>query len=155
MNIMPPLFLNTKKPQQVVSERRLEAFVGTPPARLLIITGIAMPALESNGQLDGQEITIDLNARANTRDPKYAATVGLASIYNSDSDLLFATDDVKVITGCNLELLLVCNIAVLGDYSVLNRFAYQATVFLEADTATIAGSIRWNPHFLMVAGPEQ
>lgn len=28
-------------------------------------------------------------------------------------------------------------------------------MFLEADTATIAGSIRWNPHFLMIAGPEQ
>src|SRR2546423_15717651 len=126
MNIMSPLSLNSLNTDQVVNARTLEAFVGTPPRRLLIFTGIAMPALRSNGQLDGQEVTIDLNERSNTRDPKYAATVGLASIYNSDSDLLFATDDVKVITGSNLELLLVCNIAVLGDYSVLNRFAYQA-----------------------------
>ena len=154
MNIMPPLFLNSLNPDQVVSPRMLEAFVGTPPGRLLIFTGIAMPALESNGQVDGQEVTIDLNARANTREPKYAATVGLASIFNSDSDLIFATDDVKVITGPNLELFLVCNIAVMGDRSVLNRFAYQATVFLDADSGTIAGTIRWNPHFLLFAGPE-
>ena len=155
MNIMPPLFLNSLNTDQVVNARMLEAFVGTPPNRLLIFTGIAMPALESNGQLDGQEVTIDLNARSNTRDPQYAATVGLASIYNTDSDLIFATDDVKVITGKDLELLLVCNIAVMGDRSVLNRFAYQATVFLQADSGTIAGTIRWPSHFLIFAGPEQ
>jgi hypothetical protein len=154
MNIMPPLFLNSLNPDQVVSARILEAFVGTPPRRLLIFTGIAMPALESKGQVDGQEVTIDLNARSNTRDPEYAATVGLASIYNSDSDLIFSTDNVKVITGRDLELLLVCNIAVMGDRSVLNRFAYQATVFLQADNGTIAGTIRWDPHFLIFAGPE-
>jgi hypothetical protein len=154
MNIMPPLVLNSLNTDEVVGARMLEAYVGSPPSRLLIFTGIAMPGLESNGQLDGQEVTIDLNARSNTRDPQYAATVGLASIYNSDSDLIFATDDVRVVTGPNLELLLVCNIAVMGDRSVLNRFAYQATVYLPADAGTIRGTIRWNPHNLLFAGPE-
>jgi hypothetical protein len=99
-------------------------------------------------------VTIDLNARSNTRDPRYAATLGLASIYNSDSDLIFATDDVRIVTGRDLELLLICNIAVMGDRSVLNRFAYQATVFLDADNGTISGTIRWNQHYLLYAGPE-
>jgi hypothetical protein len=154
VNIMPPLFLNSLNTDQVASARMLEAFVGSPASRLLIFTGIAMPALQSNGQLDGQEVTIDLNARSNTRDPRYAATLGLASIYNSDSDLIFATDDVRIVTGGDLELLLICNIAVMGDRSVLNRFSYQATVFLDADSGTISGTIRWPLHNLLFTGYE-
>lgn len=151
MNILPPIRLAN---DQVVSRNMIEAFVGTPPGRLLIFTGIALPALQSNGQLDGQEVTVDLNARSNAVNPQFTATVGLASIFNSDSDLLFATDDVKVVTGPDLELLLVCNIAVLGDRSVLNRFSYQATVLLHADNGSVAGTIRWPSHFLVFAGDE-
>jgi hypothetical protein len=122
--------------------------LGSPPTRLLIFTGIAMPGLQSNGQLDGQEVTVDLNVRSNTINPPFTATVGLASIYNTESDMLFATDDVKVVTGENLELLLVCNIAAMGDTSILHRFSYQATVLLHADNGSIAGNIRWPPHFM-------
>jgi hypothetical protein len=145
---MPPLRLNASDPKQVSSGIKLEALIGSPPSRLLIFTGIAMPELESNGLIDRQEVTVDLNARANAPNPPFTATVGLASVFNSDSDLLFAADDVRVVTGDNLELLLICNIAAMGDRSVLSRFSYQATVFLHADNGTISGNIRWNPHFL-------
>jgi hypothetical protein len=120
----------------------------------LIFTGIAIPGFESRGQLDGVEVTVDLNARSNLPNPPFTATVGLAAIYNGSRDLLFATDDVKVITGPNLELLLICNIAVLGDPSSLNRFSYQAMVMLAPDNGTIAGTIRWNPHYLTFVGDE-
>jgi hypothetical protein len=155
VNIMPPLFLNSSDSNQVASARMLQAMVGSPPSRLLIFTGIARPGLVSNGQLDGQEVTIDLNARSNTRDPQYTATVGLASIDNTDSDLIFATDDVRVVTGRDLELLLVCNIAVLGDRSVLHRFAYQATVLLEGENGIIEGTVRWDSHYMINAGSDQ
>jgi hypothetical protein len=123
-------------------------FIGTPPSRLLICTGIAMPSLESNGQVDGQEVTIDLREKSNVPMPPFTATVGLASIYNTDSDLLFATDDVRIVTGADLELLLICNIAAMGDTSILHRFSYQATVLLPVDNGTIAGNIRWDPHMM-------
>lgn len=155
MNQMPPLWLDSRDPGQVASAKMIEALIGTPPRRLLIFTGVAMVNFQSNGQLDGQTVTIDLNARSNTPNPQFTATVGLASIYNEDSDLIFATDDVKVVVGNNLELLLVCNIAVMGDSSVLNRFSYQATVFLDANDGMIAGTIRWNPHFMIFNPPEQ
>jgi hypothetical protein len=151
MNILPPITLT---PDRVVSRNMIEAHVGTPPSRLLIFTGIAIPGFQSNGQLDGVEITVDLNATSNIPNPPFTATVGLATIYNHSRDLLFATDDVKVITGDNLELLLVCNIAVLGHPSALHRFSYQAMVMLAPDNGTIAGTIRWNPHFLTFAGDE-
>jgi len=152
MNISPPI---TLRPDQVGSRNMLEAHIGTPPGRLLIFTGIAVPDFQSNGQLDGVEVTVDLNARSNVPNPPFTATVGLATIYNDDTDLLFATDDVKVITGNNLELLLVCNIAVLGDPSSLHRFSYQAMVMLPPDNGVIAGTIRWNPHFLTFALDER
>lgn len=50
-------------------------------------------------------------------------------------------------------VMLICNIAVMGDRSVLNRFAYQATVFLDADNGTISGTIRWPLHNLLFNGP--
>jgi hypothetical protein len=148
MNIMPPRRLSVLNSSEVASPNMLDIFIGSPPRHLLIFTGIAMPVLESNGQLDGQEITIDLNKRSNVRFPPFTAVVGLASIYNEDSDLIFATDDVRVTTDEAMNLFLVCNIAVMGDSSVLHRFSYQATVFTEADNGTISGSIRWNPHFM-------
>jgi hypothetical protein len=146
MNIVSPQTLHVWLPKEVSSAKMLEIFVGTSSRRLLIFTGIAIPGFDSKGQLDGQEVTIDLNVKANEPNPPFTATVGLAGIYNTDSDLVFSTDDVRVITGENLELLLICNIAVMGDRSVLNRFSYQATVFLNSDTGTIEGNIRWDPY---------
>lgn len=55
--------------------------------------------------------------------------------------------------GALIVVMLICNIAVMGDRSVLNRFAYQATVFLDADNGTISGTIRWPLHNLLFNGP--
>ena len=138
--------LNAGDPSQVASAKMLQAFIGTPPKRLLIFTGIAIPAWDSNSDLDRETVIVDLNAKSNAPNPPFAATVGLASIANTDSDLIFATDQVTVFTDSGLNLFLACDIAVQGDRSVLNRFSYQATVFLDSDEAIIAGTIRWDPH---------
>jgi hypothetical protein len=151
MNQLPPITLS---PDQIVSRSMIEARIGTPPRRLLIFTGIAVPGFESNGQVDGVEVTVYLDAISNVPNPSFTATVGLASIYNNSRDLLFATDDVRVVTGPDLELLLKCNIAVLGHPSSLARFSYQAMVMLHPENGTVAGTIRWNPHFLTFAGDE-
>lgn len=149
MNIMPPRRLSVTNPDEVASPNYMELLVGSSPSKLMLIfTGIAMPVLRSNGQLDGQEITIDLNRKSNTRSPQFTAVAGLAGIYNEATDLLFATDDVTVIVDENMSLLLKCNIATMGNTSFLNRFSYQATVLLEGNNGTISGMIKWNPHFL-------
>lgn len=140
--------LHVTDPAEVSSPKTLEVFIGTPPKRLLLFTGIAIPEWDSNQLLDRETVFVDLNATSNAPNPPFAATVGLASIDNTDSDLVFAADDVAVVTGPKLELLLVCNIAVLGDRSVLSRFSYQAMVFLDPDRAQIAGTIRWDPRDL-------
>jgi hypothetical protein len=147
--------LSVTDPAQVSSAKMLEVFIGSPPKRMLIFTGIAIPEWDSNGNLDSETVIIDLNAESNAPNPQFAATVGLASIYNQDSDLVFATNDAGVFTapkatpsGTKLGLFLGCDIAVLGESSVLNRFSYQATVFLDTDTAQIAGTIRWDPNLM-------
>ena len=149
MNIMPTRFLNSLNTDEVVSAKMIEAYLGEPVRRLLIFTGVAIVTFESNGQLDGQEVVINLNARSNTRNPDFTATVGLASIYNEISDLVFATDDVTIVTDDNFQLFLKADIAAMGHRSVLNRFSYQAMVYLDAENGSISGSIRWNPHFMI------
>jgi hypothetical protein len=130
----------------------LEVFIGSPPKRMLIFTGIAIPEWDSNSNLDTETVIVDLNAESNTTSPAFSATVGLANIYNQDSDLVFATDDVSIFTapkmtpaGKKLGLFLGSSISVLGSRSVLSRFSYQATVFLDSDKAVISGTIRWDP----------
>ena len=114
-----------------------------------------MNELEWNGQAAGQEV-ISTSTRDQTRAIRsMRPRLGWRASTTADTDLILETDDVKVITGRDLELLLVCNIAVMGDGYVLNSFAYQATVFLQADNGTIGGTIRWNPHFLISPGPSR
>ena len=137
--------LTATDPSQVASAKMLQAFISTPPKRLLIFTGIAIPSWDSNSDLDRETVIVDLSAKSNAPNPPFAATAGLASISNTDSDLVFATDQVTVFTDSGLNLFLACDIAVLGDRSVLNRFSYQATVFLDSDEAKISGTIRWDP----------
>src|SRR3954451_23854379 len=98
MPVQPPVFISAANPSEVASAKMLEVFLGTPtPSRMLIFTGIAMPpGVESEGLLDSYEITIDLNQSITKPILSSAATVGLASIHNEDSDFLFATDDVAV-----------------------------------------------------------
>jgi hypothetical protein len=123
----------------------LEVFIGAPPKRLLIFTGIAIPELEdSDGTSNHDTVIVHLGMKSNVPNPPFAATVGLASINNTDSDLIFATDEVTIFTDDELNLYLGCNIGVLGERSILSRFSYQATVFLDTDKASIFGTIRWN-----------
>ena len=114
---VPTVFLTVKDPNQVSSAHRIEVFIGSPrPRRLLIFTGIAIRNIESDGDLEQGDIVVDLDMRSNIALPRgaesshYAATVGLAGIYNEDSDFVFATDAVSVFTdGPDNDLKLVCS----------------------------------------------
>ena len=72
--------------------------------------------------------------------------VNLASISNTGSDFLFATDEAAVeldqLTG---ELLLHVKVAAGGDESSLHRFGYHVNVLSAPVEASIVGSIEWDP----------
>jgi hypothetical protein len=117
--------------------------VGNPPRELLIFTGVAMPEWESKSALDRETVIITLPG---TTTPFFqsAASVGLASIMNTDSEFTFAADETSVIIGASGQLELHVNIAVQGEVSVLSRINYHVEVLSDLLTAKISGTIRWN-----------
>ena len=148
--------LDSNKASEVASAKMLEVFIGVPPKRMIIFTGIAIPELvalspfivDAPGDAGTwpQKVIVNLNAKSNAPNPPFAATVGLASINNKNSDMLLATDTATVFTDDQLNLFLACDIVAMGGVlSILSRFSYQATVFLDTDVAIISGTIRWNP----------
>jgi hypothetical protein len=68
--------------------------------------------------------------------------VSLASISNTDSEFIFATDESSVVnTSSGLELHV--RIAVQGNDSTLSRFSYHVQVLSDPISAKISGTIRW------------
>jgi hypothetical protein len=139
------LTLDVNSPNQVSSPAALDVVLGVPQGHLLIFTGIAIPEYDTNDNLIREPVTVNLGKTVlNPKIPfTYSATVGLASIGNSDSDFTFATDDVSVVADPNTgELQLVCDLAVQGS-SQLHRFSYQANVIVQTTQPEISGSIFW------------
>lgn len=140
---MPTLDVNN--PNQVSSPAALDVVLGVPQGHLLIFTGIAIPEYDTNDDLIREPVTVNLGKTVlNPKIPfTYSATVGLASIGNSDSDFTFATDDVSVVADPTTgQLQLVCDLAVQGS-SQLHRFSYQANVIVQTTEPSISGSIFW------------
>lgn len=125
--------LNVNDPAQVFSHQVLEVFLGDPQRHLLIFTGIAVPRWESRGLLDYETVTVKLGRTVTQKPPDgtWSATVGLASINNTDSDFTFATDAVSIDVDAKGQLELIVLLAVQGDTSVLSSFSYQANVLVQ------------------------
>jgi len=136
---MPTQTLNVKDPLQVFSPQMLETFIGNPQTKLLIFTGIAVPRWDSQGNSDPETVIVKLGKTLTEKpaDDKYTATVALASIYNSDSDFTFATNDVSIDIDENNELQLIVEIDVQGNQSILNSFSYQLTLLVEEKQAEL------------------
>jgi hypothetical protein len=130
-----PFTLDVNDPKQVSSAQKLESFLGDPARRLFIFTGIAITSFASReDKPESDTVTINLRTPLARKplDHEWSATVGLASIANTESDFIFATNAVSIdLDPITRELLLVCEIDVQGDDSVLNRFSYQLTVLVQ------------------------
>jgi hypothetical protein len=137
--------LDSAKDDQVSSHRVLDIFLGTPPSRMLIFTGIAMPEWRSTGTLVRKRVWVNFGYHAQ-HIIGYTAVAGLAGIQNEDDEPFgFWTDTASVeLRDDNGELALVCDIAALADPGRLRRFAYQASVIIEVHEPLIAGTIRWH-----------
>jgi hypothetical protein len=138
-----PLDASSVPPKGVFSASKLSMYVGNPPRELLIFTGVAEPEWDSKGNLDRETVVVTLPG---TTTPFFqsAASVGLASITNTDSDFTFAADDTSVVVGPTGQLELHIDIAVQGDTSLLSRINYHVEVLSDPIVAKISGTIRWN-----------
>ena len=135
---LPIQTLSVDNQDQVFTPQSLDIPVGAadgPTRHLLIFTGIAVPRWDSNGNFDEETVVVNLR-QVVTHQPQsgeWTATVGLASLNNTDSDFTFAANNVSLDMNPDThELELRVDIGVQGSTSVLNSFSYQVTVFQEA-----------------------
>lgn len=121
-------------PDQVVSAEVLDVFLGDPQTHLLIFTGIGLCNFGSDDGPIRDTVRVRLGRPVIQLPPdgQWSATVGLASIGNTESDFIFATDAVGIDIDQDGTLVLTCDVAVQGDESGLNRFSYQLNVIVEA-----------------------
>ncbi len=130
--------LSVHDPNQVSSARTLDVFLGEPPRHMIIFTGIAIPRLPSDDDDDPAPVThetviikLGRSVAQPPRDDEWTATVGLTNLSNTESDLIFALDNVTALQVDEKgELELVVDLGVQGDDSVLNSFSYQVTVLV-------------------------
>jgi hypothetical protein len=90
--------------------------------------------------------TVDINLRQTALAVTDAAvSVGLASIGNHNTTFQFSCDssDLTFLDNSQ-ELHLIVNLALRGDWSILNRFAYQVVAIVTTQVTGISGSIRWS-----------
>jgi len=131
----------------------IDVFLGQPNNHMLIFSGIAKPEWESYNQDFNKELVVIHLDQTVDAILQSAATVGLASIHNTDSDFLFATDEAWVERDVQGRVAIKCRVVVQGDYSLLSRFSYYATVIASIDEPYVAGVIQWRPDEVGSHGP--
>ncbi|ORA29321.1 hypothetical protein [Mycobacterium aquaticum] len=135
---------NSQNPNQVVSMGTIEADLGVANRWLLVMSGIVLLEwrYDSDVVLRGEErVLLGVHARDLEQ---WSAYVGLASIQNSESGFLFATDWARVELDPNTgELVLIVNTALMGEWSALHRFSYQVVATVVRVGTAITGTITW------------
>ena len=121
-------------PDQVISADVLDILLGDPQSHLLIFGGIGLVNFGSDNGPNRDTVRVRLGRTIAQlpADGQWSATVGLASIGNTESDFIFATDKVDIDLDPDGTLVLTSDLAVQGDESGLNRFSYQLNVIVQA-----------------------
>jgi hypothetical protein len=118
-----------------------------------LYSGIALPEFAVDDDVVREEIIVRLPGPIGEGFQATTA-LNLASISNTGSDFLFATDaawvELDPPTG---DLLLHVQLAAGGDESWLHRFGYHVNVLSAPVEATIVGSIEWDPSWGDPADP--
>lgn len=139
--------LDTNDPThtQVASASNIEFDTGVSGQKAVIFSGIAIPDwnLNDDDNIYHQTVTVLLRYVV-SKVLNATISIGLASIYNGDSNFLFATDSASLaIDSATQELQLVVDLALMGDPASLNRFGYQVVVVAAVQVTGIAGTIRF------------
>jgi hypothetical protein len=140
--------LDTNDPThtQVASASKIEFDTGVSGQKAVIFSGIAIPDwnLNDDDNIYRQTVTVLLRYVV-SKVLNATISVGLASIYNGDSNFLFATDSASLATDpATQELQLLVEVALMGDPASLNRFGYQVVVVVAVQVTGIAGTIRFD-----------
>lgn len=135
--------LDVNDAAQVSSPQLIDADLGIGGRRLLIASGIAILGWRiDSDEIHRGEDTVHLRIPAD-RIEQATIHVGLASIGNDDSEYVFAVDEASLRVNDAGELDLAVKTAVMGEWSSLNRFAYQVVALVARDVAEISGRITW------------
>ena len=136
--------LDANNPEQVASHSVIDADLGIMGRRLVVISGIAIRdrTIDSDQVVTG-EVRVLLRVPAENVEQS-TIHVGLASIGNDDTAWVFATDTARLETSESNELVLVVNMALMGEPSDLHRFSYQVVVVKRIVVSEITGTIRWS-----------
>jgi len=138
--------LDANDPSTVSSATSLTIDLGVPNQQMIVCSGIAMPGFRTLDDSDISRDTAVVNLRVNALTVvKASVNVGLASFGNGDTDFDFAIDQTQLqIDESTQELLLSVDMAVMGNPSALDRFAYQVVAIITTQPTGISGTIRWN-----------
>jgi hypothetical protein len=137
--------LHHNNPADVASAKTLDVPLDDS-LHMVIFTGLAQSKTASDTtdfpDRTQDQVLIKLGIRTTQapKDGEWSATVGLSSVINGDSDLIFATDSVDLQTDGNPngELELVIDTVALGDGTAVNSFSYQVTVLLREPKAELS-----------------
>jgi hypothetical protein len=137
--------LHAGDPNQVSSAAVIDFSVGNPGKRMLVLSGIAIPAADTNDEDDVGHPHVIVKLGVSVRSIESAsALVGLASITNDDSNFVFAADTAKVFADSQSgELTLDINSGLCGDGTALNRIGYQVVCIASTLDSVISGEIAW------------
>jgi hypothetical protein len=138
-----PIVLHANNPAQVASASSIEALVGEPAKRLLILSGIAIPNFWTNHDEEtrSDEVVVRLGVFVSSVD-RSAVHVGLAHIANDETAFAFGVNanqlEVEAGTG---ELLLRVWVTALGEETLIRRFGYHVVAHVRMVAARISGTI--------------
>ena len=123
-----PLDLDAANPSHVAGHSVLDVDLGVGGRRLVVISGIALPDWRiDSDELHRAESRLNLRVQADNLEQS-TIQVGLASIGNDDTAWIFATDQARLETLPTGDLVLVTNLAVMGEPSGLARYSYQVVL---------------------------
>ena len=132
-------------PNLVASASSITADLGTPNRKMLICSGIAIPGFNTYEDDYIAKDTAVVNLRQTVLAVEQATvTVGLASIGNGNTNFQFAIDQASLqIDPTSQDLLLSVDMALMGNPSALDRFAYQVVAIVTTQITGISGTISW------------
>lgn len=140
----PMIELDRLNEKHVVSHSMINADLGIGGRSLVVISGIALPHWKvDTDTVQRQDCRILLRVPADALE-HWSVHVGLASIGNDDTAWGFAVDEATVTIDAAGNLVLNTKLAVMGEWSSLNRFSYQVVATTVTQVHEITGTVKWN-----------
>jgi hypothetical protein len=146
--------LDANNPNHVDNPRVIEADLGQPNRKMMIFSGIAMPAwiVNDDDHTYHEDCTVNLRRTVLAVDQGTVA-VGPASFGNDETTFLIATDTGHIdVDPASQELLLKVRMALQGEHTGLMRFGYQVVVTVTTQATGISGTIRWRRELFNATG---